>query len=385
MNREFSDEPSRMQQAFESAVIVEYFANLKDPRQQKKVVYPLVEVLILVLLAVMAGAEAFTEGEVFGEAKLPLLKRFARFENGTPPHDTLGDTFAVLDYEAFQKCFAGWAARFVGVPEGVVAIEGKTVRRTFKKARGEAAIPLVTAYAAERRLVLGQVKTEEKSNEITAIPKLLDALSIAGATVTIDAMGCQREIAKKIVDKGPDYGLAIKGNQPATHESIELFDAEQSACNFKDVKADQATTVDGDHGRIETRAVTVFQDVAWLPERDKWPELKSVIKVESRREIGTKIETDIRYYLASVVLCAIVATAVVRSHWRIENSLHWGLDVVMRDDESRVRTGNAAANLGIVKHIAYNLIRRGKGKLSFRGKRKLASWDDEFLVSLIAA
>ena len=383
MLEECPDEPPFGGEGFEKTVIVEYFSALNDPRQKGKVVYPLVEVLILVLMAVMAGAEAFTEVESFGKAKLGLLRRFARFEAGTPPHDTLGDIFAALDYEAFQKCFAAWAARFVGVPEGVVAIDGKTARRTFKKARGEAAIHMVTAYAAERRLVLGQVKTEEKSNEITAIPKLLDALSIAGATVTIDAMGCQREIAQKIVDRGAEYVLAVKGNQPATYESIAMFDAEQSACGFKDAKVDQSTTVDGDPGRIETRTVTVFQDVEWLPERDKWPELKSVIKVESRREIGTKVETEVRYYLASIALTALVAARIVRSHWAIENSLHWVLDVVMRDDESRVRTGNAAANLGIVKHIAYNLIRRGKAKLSFRRKRKLASWDEDFLVSLI--
>ena len=222
MLEEFWDGAPVGGEGFERTVIVEYFSTLDDPRQQGKVVYPLVEVLILVLMAVLAGAEGFTEVESFGKAKLGLLRRFARFEAGTPPHDTLGDIFAALDYEAFQKCFAAWAARFVGVPEGVVAIDGKTARRTFKKARGEAAIHMVTAYAAERRLVLGQVKTEEKSNEITAIPKLLDALSIAGATVTIDAMGCQREIAQKVVDKDAEYVLAVKGNQPATYQSIEM-------------------------------------------------------------------------------------------------------------------------------------------------------------------
>jgi len=348
-------------------------------------VYPLVEVLILVLLAVMAGAEAFTEIERFGKVKLPLLKRFARFEKGTPPHDTLGDIFAALDFEAFQKGFAAWAARFAGVPGEVVAIDGKTARRTFKKAKGEAAIHVVTAYAVERRLVLGQVKTEEKSNEITAIPKLLDALSLEGATVTIDAMGCQREIARKINDKGADYILALKDNQPTLADDVRLFDAEQSATNFADTTVEQTETVDGDHGRIETRKVTVYQNVEWLQERHAWPGLKSVVKVESRREIGEKIETETRFYLASAVLTAIAAAAFVRAHWGIENSLHWVLDMVMRDDESRVRTGNAAANLAIIKHIAYNLIRRGKGKHSFRAKRKLAAWDELYLLSLLTA
>lgn len=383
MKKEFCDDLPWDATAFESVSIIECFSELSDPRQAGKVVYPLVEVLILVLLAVMAGADAFTEVERFGKVKLPLLRRFAAFENGTPPHDTLGDIFAALDFEAFQRCFAAWAARFVGIPEGVVAIDGKTARRTYKKAKGEAAIHMVTAYAVERRLVLGQVKTEEKSNEITAIPKLLDALSLAGATVTIDAMGCQREIAKKIVEKGADYVLALKGNQSSLAEDVRLFDAEQSAANFADTKVDRTETVDGDHGRIETRKITVFQDVEWLQQRHAWPGLKSVIKVESRREIGAKVENETRFYLASAIMAAILAAAFVRAHWGIENSLHWVLDVVMRDDDSRVRTGNAAANLGIVKHIAYNLIKRGKGKHSFRSKRKLAAWDDTYLLSLL--
>ena len=385
MKTEFSDDLPCEGSAFESAAIIACFANLVDPRQQGKVVYPLVEVLILVLLAVMAGADAFTEVERFGNIKLHLLRRFAPFANGTPPHDTLGDIFAALDFEAFQKGFAAWAARFVGVPEGVVAIDGKTARRTYKKAKGEAAIHMVTAYAVERRLVLGQVKTQEKSNEITAIPKLLDALDLKGATVTIDAMGAQRDIAKKINDKGADYILALKGNQSTLAADVALFDAEQSAANFADTKVDRTETVDGDHGRIETRTVTVYQDVEWLEQRHGWPGLKSVIKVESRRETAAKVETETRFYLASAILTALTAAAFVRAHWGIENSLHWVLDLVFRDDESRVRTGNAAANLAIVKHIAYNLIRRGKGKHSLRSKRKLAAWDDTYLLSLLAA
>ena len=285
--------------------------------------YPLVEVLILVLLAVMAGADAFTEIEHFGDVKLHLLRRFAPFANGTPPHDTLGCVFAALDTEAFQRGFALWAARFVGVPEGVVAIDGKTARRTFKKAKGEAAIHIVTAYAVQSRLVLGQVKTAEKSNEITAIPKLLDALSIAGATVTIDAMGRQRGIAEKINEKGADYILALKGNQSTLAEDVRLFDAEQSAANFTHAAVEQTQTVDGDHGRIETRKVTVYQDVEWLQQRHAWPGLKGVIKVESRREIGAKVETETRFDLASAIMTALVAAAFVRAHRGIENTLHW--------------------------------------------------------------
>jgi predicted transposase YbfD/YdcC len=385
MKREFSDDLPCEGSAFEGAAIIECFSGLSDPRQQGKVVYPLVEVLILVLLAAMAGADAFTEVERFGKVKMHLLKRFAPFANGTPPHDTLGDIFAALDFEAFQKGFADWAARFVGVPEGVGAIDGKTARRTPKKAKGEAAIDMVTAYAVERRLVLGQIKTQEKSNEITAIPKLLDALSLQGAPVTIDAMGCQRDIAKKINDKGADYILALKDNQPTLAEDVRLFDAEQSAKNFADTTVDRTETVDGDHGRIETRTVTVYQDVEWLQDRHAWPGLKSVVKVESRRETGQKVRDRDAILLASAILTALTAAACVRAHWGIETSLHWVLDLVFRDDESRVRTGNPAANLGIVKHIAYNLIKRGKGKHSFRSKRKLAAWDDGYLLSLFAA
>ena len=295
MKTDFAEELACEMAAFESAAVFACFSDLSDPRQAGKVVYPLAEVLILVLAAVMAGAEAFTEIERFGKVKLPLLKRFAAFKNGTPPHDTLGDIFAALDFEAFQKGFAAWAARFVGVPGDVVAIDGKTARRTSKKAKGEAAIHVVTAYAVERRLVLGQVKTEEKSNEITAIPRLLDALSLEGATVTIDAMGCQREIARKINDKGAHYSLALKDNQPTLAEDVRLFDAEQSAANFAHATVDQTETIDGDHGRIETRKVTVYQNIEWLQERHAWPGLKSVIKVESRREIGEKIETETRF------------------------------------------------------------------------------------------
>ena len=318
-----------------------------------------------------------------GEAAAAQAVRAVREGNAAARHARRH--FRGVDFEAFHHGFAAWAARFVGVPGDVVAIDGKTARRTFKKAKGEAAIHVVTAYAVERRLVLGQVKTEQKSNEITAIPKLLDALSLQGATVTIDATGCQREIARKINDKGADYILALKGNQPTLAEDVRLFDAEQSARNFADATVDQAQTVDGDHGRIETRKVTVYQNVEWLQDRHAWPGLKSVIKVESRREIGDKIETETRFYLASAVLTAIVAAAFVRGHWGIENSLHWVLDMVMRDDESRVRTGNAAANLAIIKHIAYNLIRRGKGRHSFRSKRKLAAWDEDYLLSLLVA
>lgn len=369
----------------EAVAFLAHFQDLPDSRQLGKVVYPLDEVLLLSLLAVLAGAEAFTDIARFGQKKLDLLRRFRPFADGTPPHDTLGDIFASLDAEKFQQCFVSWVVSLTGTPSGVIAIDGKTVRRSGKKKDGKAPIHMVSAFAARQRLVLGQVKVNEKSNEIVAIPKLLDLLAIEGAIVTIDAMGCQRDIAAKIIGKKADYVLALKGNQGSLREDVEVFVAEQKANGFKDTTVSQDETVDGDHGRIETRKTTVIHDVAWLQDRHNWPGLKSVVMVESTREIGDKIETETRFYIASLVLIAALVGPIVRSHWAIENSLHWVMDMVFRDDECRVRTENAPANFTTLKHMAHNLIRKAPGKDSLRLRRKVAAWDDDFLVSLIAA
>ncbi len=225
----------------------------------------------------------------------------------------------------------------------------------------------------------------DKSNEIVAIPALLDMMAIEGAIVTIDAMGCQRGIAKKIVDKKADYVLSLKGNQGSLRDDVELFATEQKANGFKDTNVSRYETVDGDHGRIETRTYTVIHDVAWLQERHDWPGLKGVVVVESTREIGDKIERETRFYITSLVWLAHQIGPVIRSHWAIENSLHWVMDMIFRDDECRIRTDHAPANFTTLKHMAHNLIRRAPGKDSFRLKRKVAAWDDEFLASLIAA
>ncbi|MBF0305882.1 MAG: ISAs1 family transposase, partial [Alphaproteobacteria bacterium] len=235
-----------------------------------------------------------------------------------------------------------------------------------------------------QRLVLGQVKVDEKSNEIVAIPKLLDLLVIEGAIVTIDAMGCQRDIAAKIIDKKADYVLALKGNQGSLREDVAVFVAEQKAMGFQDTTISRDQTVDGDHGRIETRTTTVIHDVDWLQERHAWPGLKSVVVVESTREIGDKVEAETRFYITSLVLAAALVGPIIRSHWAIENSLHWVMDMVFRDDECRVRTENAPANFTTLKHMAHNLIRKAPGKDSLRLRRKVAAWDDDFLASLIA-
>jgi len=369
----------------ETVVFLRHFEALADPRQSGKVLYPLDEILLLCLLAVLAGSETFCDIARFGAAKLALLRRFRPFCDGTPSHDHLGDIMATLDAEQFQRCFVAWVAALTGAPAGVIAIDGKTVRRSFEKQGGKAAIHMVSAFAARQRLVLGQVKVADKSNEIVAIPRLLAMLSIEGAIVTIDAMGCQRDIAQQICDQKADYVLALKGNQGSLRQDVELFVAEQQANGFADTTVSRDQTVDGDHGRIETRTITVMHDVAWLQERHDWPGLKAVVMLDSSREIAGKIEHETRFYITSLVLLASLLGPIIRSHWAIENSLHWVLDMVFRDDECRVRTRHAPANFTTLKHMAHNLIRKAPGKDSLRIKRKVAAWDDDFLVSLIAA
>ena len=368
----------------EAVVFLNHFKDLPDPRQLGKVIYPLDEVLLLCLLAVLAGAEAFVDIARFGEKKIDLLRRFRSFRDGTPSHDQLGDIFATLDADKFQRCFVSWVASLTGAAAEVIAVDGKTVRRSYQKKGAKAPIHMVSAFAARQRLVLGQVKVAEKSNEIVAIPALLGMLVIEGAIVSIDAMGCQRHIAEQIVDKKADYVLALKGNQGTLREDVELFAAEQQANGFKDTHVSRDQTVDGDHGRIETRTYTVFHDVDWLQERHDWPGLKAVVMVESTRELVDKVERETRFYLTSLVWLAHQIGPVIRSHWAIENSLHWVMDMIFRDDECRVRTNHAPANFTTITHMAHNLIRRAKGRESFRLKRKIAAWDDDFIASPIA-
>jgi len=376
--------PSEAGAIGESIVFLEHFKDFPDPRQRGKVLYPLDEVLLLCLLAVLAGAETFVDIARFGEKKIGLLRRFRPFKDGTPSRDHLGDIFATLDAEQFQRCFVAWVAALTGTPADVIAIDGKTLRRAHKRGT-KAAIHMVSAFAARQRLVLGQVKVAEKSNEIVAIPALLEMLAIEGAIVTIDAMGCQRDIAEKILEKKADYVIALKGNQGTLREDVDVFIAEQKANGFADTKISRHETIDGDHGRIETRTYTAIHDVTWLQERHEWPGLQGVVMVESTREIGEKIEQETRFYITSLAWLANQLGPVVRGHWAIENSLHWVMDMIFRDDECRVRTDHAPANFTTLKHMAHNLIRKAPGKDSLRVRRKIAAWDDDFLVSLVAA
>lgn len=273
----------------------------------------------------------------------------------------------------------------------MIATDGKTSRRSYQERGAKAPIHMVSAFAARQRLVLGQVKVSEKSNEISAIPKLLHMLAIEGAIVTIDAMGCQRDIAKTIIDKKADYVLALKGNQGSLHDDVQLLVAEQKPSNFADSTISQSQTVDANHGRIETRTTTVLHDVGWLQKRHDWPGLKAVVVVDSvRRTPGAtpaddKIEHETRLYITSLVLLAELLGTVVRSHWAIENSLHWVMDMTFRDDECRIRTEHAPANFTTLRHMACNLLRKAKSKDSNRMRRKVAAWDDSFLARLIAS
>jgi predicted transposase YbfD/YdcC len=372
-------------QAFDQVVeFLESFEALEDHRQRAKVLYPLDEILLLVLLGVLAGCESWVEIAKFGEKKLDLLRRFRPYLDGTPSHDQLGDIFAALDAAQFQSCFIAWVGKLTGLCADIIAIDGKTLRRSYQEGGAKAPIHMISAWSAGQSLVLGQARIADKSNEITAIPQLLDLLTIEGSTITIDAMGCQREIAAKIIDKEADYVLALKGNQGTLREDVELFFSEQEARKYRDCIVDRHETVEKSHGRIETRIVTAIGDLGWLQERHKWPGLAGIVMVESRREIGARTEREFRFYITSLGPNARHLGEVIRGHWSIENGLHWVMDMVFRDDECRIRKHNAPANFATVKHMASNLLRRAPGKDSLRVKRKIAAWDDDFLASLVA-
>jgi predicted transposase YbfD/YdcC len=297
-----SESQSQAERAYDQVIEwLEHFREVEDPRQSGKVWYRLDEVLLLSLLAVLAGAESWVEIAEFGKKKLDFLSRFRPFENGTPSHDQLGDLFAALDAEAFQQCFINWVASLTKLGPDIVAIDGKTLRRAYQEGGAKAPIHMISAWSSQQRLVLGQAKVADKSNEITAIPDLLDLLTVKGATVTIDAIGCQKEIAKKIKEKDADYVLALKGNQGRLSEDVELFFTEQKARKFADTNISRHQTLEKSHGRIETRTYTAIEDIAWLTARHDWAGLRSIVMVESVREIiGGKTEQETRFYISSV-------------------------------------------------------------------------------------
>lgn len=368
-----------------SRSILDHFSALKDPRQQWRVLYPLPEILLLILCATLSGMEDFVEIRLWGDLRLDFLRRFLPYERGIPAHDTLNDVVNALDPDLFKECFAAWVESLREAAPDIIAVDGKTSRRSHDRAAGRGPLHLVSAWAARQRLVLGQEATEAKSNEITAIPRLLERLELAGALVTIDAMGTQAAIAETILAKGGDYLLALKANRPATHGDVERFFADPPA----DMVAGTCRTTDNDHGRLETRLHAVCHDVAWLfsdrryPDEPRFPGLAMIGMVETAVEREGKVQRDRRYYLCSTALDAETFARAVRAHWGIENSLHWVLDVVFHDDLARLRSGHGPHNMAVVRHMAMNLVRQPVDRHSLKVRRKRANLDPDYLEKLI--
>ncbi len=362
--------------------ILQHFGNLTDPRQPGKVLYPLIEVLFVALCASLCGVNTFVDMELFGNAKLEFLKKFLPFENGIPSHDTFGSVFANLDARQFNNIFKNWINSFLeNIPEHI-AIDGKTVKRS--QYGDIPPVHIVSAYSTDKRLVLGQIKTDMKSNEITAIPKLLEMLSIAGSIITIDAMGCQREIAQQIIDKKGDYLLAVKKNQESLLNDIEItFKGVEDGTFSTEIY--QKVITEKDHGRIETRHYSIISDPLIINYINGWPKLHTIGKVVRTCENSDKITEDIRYFICSKEININEFSKTVRSHWGIENSLHWVLDIVFREDDSRARKKNAAANFVTLKHITLNMLKNLDGKHSIRARRVWASWDDSYLYKALCA
>ena len=365
--------------------IAAHFRQLPDPRVRRTRRHALEDILVITLCAVICGADDWAAIARFGRAKRTWFRGFLALPHGIPSHDTFGRVFAALDPEAFKTAFLAWVATVADLlPGDVIAIDGKTLRRTFDTAADKGAIHMVSAWATAQGLCLGQVKTDTKSNEITAIPKLLQMLALTDRVVTIDAMGCQTAIARTIHAKGGDYVLSLKGNQTRLHDDIRTFFLDAEAHAFADTPHTTAETVDGDHGRIEVRRAWATDDLAWLPARSRWPGLRSVLRVDRERTVGDRTTHETRFFLSSLPPDAATLARVVRSHWAIENSLHWVLAVAMHQDQTRIRTGHAPENLAILQHIALNLLKLDRTEtLGIKNKRLAAGWDHDYLLRVI--
>ncbi|HSH92526.1 MAG TPA: ISAs1 family transposase [Roseimicrobium sp.] len=371
----------------QSIGLLDHFSALKDPREQWRVLYPLREVLLLLLCGTLSGMDDFVEINLWGRERLDFLRRFLPFEHGVPSHDTLNDIVNAMDGKVFQDCFTSWVETLRDSSPDIVAIDGKTSRRTHARSKGREPLHLVSAWASRQRLVLGQEAVTDKSNEIVAIPLLLKRLELKGALVTIDAIGTQVEIAKIIVNGGGDYLLALKDNWPAFRAEVETFFADDTnATAFQTFD-----TTDADHGRLEQRHHVVCQEVDWLlserrfPKERPFPRMAMIAMVQTATERAGKVEREKRYYISSAKLDANLFANAVRAHWGIENRLHWVLDVVFHDDLARLRTGFGPQNMAVVKHIAMNLIRHPNDRHSLKNRRKLACLNSDYLEAILRA
>jgi len=370
------------------STLFEHFVTLPDPRVERTKQHLLLDLLTIAVCAVICGADSFVEMEEFGNAKQKWLASFLALPSGIPSHDTFTRVFAALDPEAFSRCFLAWVQATVIHTEGaVIAVDGKFARRSHHRGAGRAAIDMVSAWASANRVVLGQRATDAKSNEITAIPALLELLLLKGCIVTIDAMGCQTAIAQTIIDREADYVLALKENQETLYHEVQHLFADAEETGGADDERDHAKTVDGGHGRVEIRRYWTISDqetIAHLDPDGEWAGLRGIGMVEAERREQGKVSRETRYFLTSLTDAATFGRAA-RGHWGIENGLHWVLDMAFREDESRVRVGHGAANLVVLRHMVVNLLRRERtAKVGIKAKRLKAGWDEQYLLNILA-
>ena len=366
-----------------------HFSDLDDPRMDRTKRHGLLDIISITILGVLCGADTWVDVEQFGNSKREWLESFLEIPNGIPSHDTFGRVFSAIDAEQFQRCFIEWVKAVSDITEGqIVAIDGKTLRRSHDRGSGKAAIHMVGAWAKANRVVLGQVKVDDKSNEITAIPKLLEMLEISGCVVTIDAMGCQKSISRKIVDKGADYVLALKENQASLHEEVAETFEHALRTGFAQLEHDGYETVETSRNRLETRRCWVVSDaehISYFNECGEWANLKSVVMVESVRVVDGETTRRRRYYISSLPDDANRLLEAVRGHWEIENCVHWSLDVSFGEDASRVRKGNSAEALSVIRRMALNLLKQESSlKVGIAAKRKRAGWDQNYLLKVLA-
>ena len=362
-----------------------HFAVLEDPRDVLRRRHKLIEMVVIAIAAVLCGADGWVGIAAFGRTKEEWLRQFLELPHGIPSHDTFGRVFAVLAPAAFEACFRAWVESIRAViPGEIIAVDGKTLRRSHDRAAGLGPLHLLSAWAGANRVVLGQVATEAKSNEITAIPQLLALLQIKGCIVTIDAMGCQTKIAAQIIAQGGDYLLALKGNQETLEREVEEAFIDADARDYAGVDSQVLETVERGHGRHETRRYRTLGDLSGVPRSALWEGMNMIGMVESRREVNGKVTTETRFYIGSIGTDVGDFARAARGHWGIENVLHWSLDVAFREDESRVRDPAARENLAVLRHIALTRLKQDRRtKLGIQNKRLKAGWDERYLAELL--